>query len=95
MELGLIASSGGHWEELVCLKQLTQKYTAFYVTEEGGQAQDSKAEPLYLVPQINRREKGFLLHFIKLLGKAWKIMGRERPDAVVTTGALIAFPVVI
>lgn len=92
MKLAMIASSGGHWEELLCLKQLTQKYTAFYVTEEGGQAQDSKVEPLYLVPQINRQEKGFLLHFIKLFAKAWKIMGKEHPDAVVTTGALIAFP---
>lgn len=92
MKLGMIASSGGHWEELLCLKQLAQKHTAFYVTEEGGQAQDSNMDALYLVSQINRQEKGFLLHFIQLFIKAWRIMKKESPDAVITTGALIAFP---
>lgn len=38
-----IASSGGHWEELMCLKSVAQKYDAFYVTEEGGQANDASA----------------------------------------------------
>ena len=38
-----IASSGGHWEELMCLKSVAQKYDSFYVTEEGGQANDASA----------------------------------------------------
>lgn len=41
-----IASSGGHWEELMCLKSVAQKYDAFYVTEEGGQANDASANLL-------------------------------------------------
>ena len=53
-----IASSGGHWEELMCLKSVAQKYDAFYVTEEGGQANDASAnlDKIYTFPQINRYE---------------------------------------
>lgn len=60
-----IASSGGHWEELMCLKSVAQKYDAFYVTEEGGQANDASAnlDKIYTFPQINRYESGFVKHF--------------------------------
>ena len=56
-----IASSGGHWEELMCLKSVAQKYDTFYVTEEGGQANDASAnlDKIYTFPQINRYESGF------------------------------------
>ena len=87
-----IASSGGHWEELMCLKEIAEAYDTFYVTEEGGQGETSVVERLYTFPQINRREKHFLLHFIKLFVKAFKLLKSERPDFVITTGALIAFP---
>lgn len=87
-----IASSGGHWEELMCLKEIADTYDTFYVTEEGGQAADSHLKRIYTFPQINRHEKKFLLHFAKLSLDAFKIIKKERPDFVITTGALIAFP---
>jgi len=87
-----IASSGGHWEELMCLKPIAQEHDTFYVTEEGGQAKDSSLENIYLLPQINRRQKDFLWRFLKLMVSAGKIMRREKPEFLVTTGALIAFP---
>lgn len=89
-----IASSGGHWEELMCLKSVAQKYDAFYVTEEGGQANDASAnlDKIYTFPQINRYESGFVKHFIRLFVSARKLLKQEKPDVVITTGALIAFP---
>jgi len=87
-----IASSGGHWEELMCLKPIAQEHDTFYVTEAGGQAKDSSLENIYLLPQINRRQKDFLWRFLKLMVSAGKIMRREKPEFLVTTGALIAFP---
>ena len=30
----LISSSGGHYEQLLCLKPLTENYDAFFVTEK-------------------------------------------------------------
>lgn len=92
MKICFVASSGGHWEELMCLKEIADENDSFYVTEEGGQASDSKLESIYTLPQINRHEKNFLLHFIKLFYKAKKIIKKEKPQLIITTGALIAFP---
>lgn len=87
-----IASSGGHWEELMCLKDIADEYDTFFVTEEGGQANDSNLKNIYTLPQINRHEKNFAIHFAKMFGKVVKILRKEKPDFIITTGALIAFP---
>ncbi|MBQ8541054.1 MAG: polysaccharide biosynthesis protein [Clostridia bacterium] len=92
MKIGFIASSGGHWEELMCLREIADEHDAFYITEAGGQANDSKLNNIYTVNQINRKEKTFLYKFIKLFITAIKVIRKERPDVVITTGALIAFP---
>lgn len=91
-KLGFISSSGGHWEELMCLKEIANENDSFYITEEGGQIHDSKIENAYTAPQINRHEKGFVLHFLKLFSFARKILKAEKPDAIITTGALVAYP---
>ena len=72
-----VSSSGGHWEELLCLKALAQTYTGCFVTEQSGQLADCRLQPLYTVPQINRKEKGFLLHFLQLFHTAGKILKAE------------------
>lgn len=87
-----LASSGGHWEELMCLKEIAAEYDSFFVTEEGGQVRDANLKRIYTVPQINRHEKRFLIHFVRLFARAIKILGLEKPDFIITTGALIAFP---
>ena len=87
-----IASSGGHWEELMCLKSVAQKCDAFYVTEEGGQANDANLNKIYTFPQINRYEAGFIKHFMWLFIYARKLLKKEKPDVVITTGALLSFP---
>lgn len=92
MKACFIASSGGHWEELMCLKEIAKDHDTVFITEEGGQALDSDFEKIYVCPQINRHEKNFLIHFIKLFVKAIKIMFKEKPDFIITTGALVAFP---
>ena len=92
MKACFVASSGGHWEELMCLRAIADEHETFYVTEDGGQARDSSLQNVYRLPQINRRQKDFLWRFLKLMISAGKIMFREKPDVVVTTGALITFP---
>ena len=92
MKICCVASSGGHWEELLCLKPVLDKYSAIFVTERGGQAQDAKIEKIYLVDHINRKERGFLFKFFSLFIRAYNILREEKVDAVLTTGALIAFP---
>ena len=92
MKACFVASSGGHWEELMCIKEIAAEHDAFFVTEAGGQAEDSQFSKIYILPQKNRHEKRFLLKFARLFAASARIMFRERPDFVITTGALIAFP---
>ena len=92
MKLCFVSSSGGHWEELMCLKPLAEEHDSCFVTEEGGQSQDSNLPGIYTYPQINRKEKGFLSKFFKLFSFASKTLRKENPDVVITTGALVAFP---
>lgn len=91
-KLCCVASAGGHWEELLCLKEVFDENDSFYVTEKTGQVMGSKLQNIYLIPQINRHEKFFFVHFLKLFLKVFQIMRKEKPDVVITTGALISFP---
>ena len=93
MKILYVASSGGHWEELMCLKELFSEYDSVFFTEEGGQAQESVFGEIYTCPQINRKETNFFFHLITLFRTAGKIIKKESPDIVITTGALIAFPI--
>ncbi len=87
-----VSSSGGHWEELMCLKEVAEEYDSFFITEKSGQLEEYKLSKLYVLEQINRKEKKFGRHFLRLFLKAFSIMLREKPDLVITTGALISVP---
>ena len=76
----------------MCVKELGRENDSFYVTEAGGQADSCNLEQLYTLPQINRHERGFVRHFVKLFFRAREILHAQKPDMVVTTGALLAFP---
>ena len=93
IKICFVSSSGGHWEELMCLKKLMNQYQSFYVTEYGGQMQDSKCSSIYGVKKIDRSEKYFLIHFVALFFRSFKIYLKEKPDVVITTGALAAYPI--
>ena len=65
------------------------------ITEECGDVKTPWNEDVYFVPQINRKEKGFMLHFVKLFFKVSKILKVEKPDYIISTGALATFPVCV
>lgn len=92
LKIAFVSSSGGHWEELMCLGKIVEEHNSFYITESGGQAGEIVDQTIYTVPQINRKQKGFLINFIKLFIKAVKIFKSEKPDVVISTGALVSFP---
>ena len=50
---------------------------------------------VYEVNQINRKEIFFIIKFIVLFIKAFFILNKEKPDFVITTGALCSYPVCI
>ena len=92
MKICFVASSGGHWEELMCLKRVCDQLESFFVTEQGGQSNDSDLEKLYLFKQINRKEKLFVFHFLWVVIRAFVILLKEKPDVIISTGALLAYP---
>lgn len=92
MKICLVASSGGHWEELMCLDKLINNEECFFVTEKGMQAAEAKMKKIYEFPQINRKEKHFLIHFFRLFREARKILKKEKPEIVISTGALVSYP---
>ena len=95
MKLCFISSSGGHFEELSCLKSIAGMYDSFIVTERSGPGQNTEslwAPRAYYVRQINRREPLFIFRFIALFFTSWRILHKENPDCIISTGALATYP---
>jgi len=92
MKILFVASSGGHLEEISQLKRIAQEYDNALVTEENGFEVRNFGNRQYFVSQMNRKELLFLPKFIRLFFRAHRILKKEKPDVVITTGALIAYP---
>ena len=89
------ASSGGHLEEISRLREIRDGYDCFLFTESGSFEELNFCEKVYYVKQINRKEKGFLFHFLQLWMHADTIMKKEDPDCIISTGALATFPICV
>lgn len=87
------ASSGGHYEQLMMLKPLMEKYDSFVVTEKTDYSAKAKTEKTYYVHQVNRREKDFVWKMIQNSWKSIKIYKKEKPDIVICTGVLAMIPI--
>lgn len=86
------ASSGGHFEQLMMLKPLMDRYDSFIVTEKTKYASGVKGVPVYYVKQVNRREKSFLFRLIANSFISLGLMIKEKPDIVICTGVLAMIP---
>ena len=90
MKICLVCSSGGHLTQLYMLKPFWEKHNRFWVTFE---KEDAKAllkeEKLYgCYYPTNRNLKAL----IKNSFLALKILRKEKPDLIISTGAAIAVP---
>ena len=88
----LISSSGGHFEQLMMLKPLEKEYQIYTVTEKT--AYSNKSD-IYYISQINRQEKMLLFKFLKVFIQSLKIFLKEKPDVIISTGALSVIPTFI
>lgn len=77
------------------LKPLIEKYSGYVVTEKIGY--DVKAEniPVKYVLPINRTDKTFFLKFIVNIIRSLGIVLQNKPDYIISTGALAAVPLMI
>lgn len=87
------ASSGGHFEQLLMLKPLMEKYESFVITEETTYKVQISNEKMYYLKQVNRKEKSFLPRMAVNSLKSFRIFLKEQPDAVICTGVLAVLPV--
>lgn len=91
LKLVFAASSGGHYEQLMMLKPLMQKYDSCVV----GEATSYNAKTdirTYYMHQVNRKELLFIPKMIGNSFRAMKVLHREKPDAVICTGVLAMIP---
>lgn len=88
------ASTGGHFEQILMLKSLMNKYEGFILTEETDYNINVDIKTYHL-KQINRKEVIFLLKFIYNVVKSIKILIKEKPDVIISTGALATIPICI
>ena len=89
------ASSGGHFEQLLMLKPLMEKYESVLVTEKTGYGAGKLDVKTYYVKQINRKELLFILKFIVNSFKSLGIIIKEKPDVMITTGVLATIPLAL
>ncbi|MCQ2458083.1 MAG: polysaccharide biosynthesis protein [Clostridia bacterium] len=91
-KIALIASSGGHLEQLMMLRPLSAKFDTFTVTEKTGYSAGDTGNRVYYLKQVNRREWKFIPLMIANTFISLRILLREKPDAVICTGALATVP---
>ena len=84
----LVSSSGGHYEQLKQLKPLEVKHDIFFVTEKTNYP--SPAD--YYVLQTGSKDKWHIIKMILNTFLTMKILIKEKPDFIVTTGAMVAIP---
>jgi len=90
VRIGLVCSAGGHFYELYCLESLWKKYEKFWVTFKKEDTEFLLAgERVYwaYVP-TTRHFKNFWRNLIL----AMKILRREKPQVIITTGAGVGVP---
>lgn len=92
IKIGFAASSGGHYEQLMMLKSLMEKYESFVVTEKTKYNAKADGEKTYYLNQVNRKEKGFLFAMLINMVKSLKIYIKEKPDVIICTGVLAMIP---
>lgn len=87
-KLLLVSSSGGHFEQLKCLKPLASKYDCVVVTEKTAIGDNAD----YYVIQTGHKDKLVLLKMIWMALQELYIFIKERPDYIITTGTIVILP---
>ena len=90
MKLCLVCSSGGHFLQLYSLRELWGEYDRFWVTFPHNDTEFllENEKKYWAYHPTNRNIK----NFVRNLFLASKILRKEKPDAIISTGAGIAVP---
>lgn len=90
MKVCLVGSSGGHLTHLYMLKPFWESKERFWVTFDKEDANsmlaDEKMYTCYF--PTNRNIKNLIRNTVV----AWKVLRREKPDLIISSGAAVAVP---
>ena len=86
------ASSGGHLEEILELRSILKKYDSFLLTEKTRFVTSLDPKRTYYLRQCSRHDKSLLLELLWNSAVSLGVFIKERPNAVITTGALATIP---
>lgn len=89
------ASTGGHFEQLMMLRPLMERYDCFILAEKTIYDVKVKDIKVYYLNQINRKEKGVILKLLLNSIYSLKLLFKENPDIIITTGVLAMIPICI
>lgn len=93
MKICFAASSGGHFQQLMMLEPIMEKYDSFIVTEKTEYMTNHKNQPIYYVSQIQRRKIKWIFSFLIIFVRSVQIFLKEKPDVVISTGVLATIPI--
>ena len=90
MKVSLVGSSGGHLTHLYMLKPFWQEQERFWVSFDKADARSLlEGETFYSCHYPTNRN---LKNLIKNTFLAWKILRKEKPDLIISSGAAVAVP---
>ena len=90
LKVALVGSSGGHLTHLYMLKPFWKDKERFWVTFDKEDARSIlKGEKMYPCHYPTNRN---IKNLIKNTVLAWKILRKEKPDLIISSGAAVAVP---
>jgi beta-1,4-N-acetylglucosaminyltransferase len=90
MKVAVVSSCGGHLTEARVFAKLYERYSHFYVIDDEIELPRYMRDKTYIVSH-SERDWRTLLNFIE----AFRILKKERPTVILSTGAGIAVPFAI
>ena len=90
MRICLVCSAGGHFYELHCLREAWEPYDRFWVTFASLDTQYVlRNDRVFTAYSPTNRS---LKNLVRNLILAWKILAKEKPRVIVSTGAGVCVP---
>ena len=90
MKIALVCSAGGHLTEMLLLIEAFEGYDIFFITYTNPRANEFKYRK-YLIDDIGTNIRKMINAFFQ----TFKILIKEKPDLIVSTGSEISIPAII
>lgn len=88
MKVLLVASAGGHFEQLLQLLPALDGHDLVFVTDDRNPPRGGLPGPVHYLTKSQRDWR-----VLRNLAEAWRLLRREQPRVIVSTGAGCAVPV--